>query len=86
MFSVDKDLAQGGNYSGSQSVHVVEVVVADDGNARLADLAEVGHTVEGIDMVMTGRDCSDIGLEDYTKTGRDLSEFVVALSVPSLIG
>lgn len=86
MFSVDKELAQGGNYSGSQSADVVEVVVADDGIARLVDLAEVGHTVEGIDMMVAVHDCIDIGLEDYTKTGHDLSELAVALSVPSLIG
>lgn len=84
--SVDMALAQGGNYSGSRSVVVVEAPMAGDGIARLVDMAKVGHNAEGIDTVVAGRDCVDIVWEGYTTTGHDLSELVLALSVASWNG
>ena len=83
VFLGDKALAQGGNYSGSRLVVVAEVAVAGDGIARLVDLAEVGDNAEDIDMVVAGRDCVGIVSKGYTTTGPDLSELVLALSVPS---
>lgn len=60
--------------------------MASGGIARLVDLAEVGHNAEDIDMVVAGRDFVGIVSEGYTTTGPDLSELVLALSVPSWIG